>query len=73
MCLDILVGIFSEVRLFEFEEFLKYIDFVLLDIKYIDDECYKWLIGVSNKNILKFVRLLSDKKIFMILRYIFLL
>lgn len=71
-CLDTSAGTFSEARLPEFEELLKYTDLVLLDIKHIDDERHKWLTGASNKNILKFARLLSDKKIPTILRHILL-
>ena len=37
-CLDTSAGTFSEARLPEFEELLKYTDLVLLDIKHIDDE-----------------------------------
>lgn len=71
-CLDTSAGTFSEARIPEFEALLENTDLVLLDIKHIDDEKHKWLTGASNKNILKFARLLSDKKIPTILRHILL-
>ena len=45
------------------KEVLKYTDLVLLDIKHIDDEKCKELVGVSNKKELEFARYLSDNNI----------
>ena len=44
-------------------ELLEHTDTVLLDIKHIDDEKCKSLIGVSNKSELRFARYLSDRGI----------
>ena len=52
------------------DELLKYTDLVLLDIKHIDDDEHKKLTGHSNKNILKFAKYLSDKKIPMWIRHV---
>lgn len=71
-CLDTSAGTFSEARIPEFEALLENTDLVLLDIKHIDDARHQWLTGASNKNILKFAQLLSDKKIPTILRHILL-
>ena len=45
------------------KELLKYTDLVLLDIKHIDDEKCKKLVGVSNKRELEFAQYLSDNNI----------
>ena len=47
----------------DIKEVLKYTDLVLLDIKHIDDEKCKELVGVSNKRELEFAKYLSDKNI----------
>ena len=47
----------------DIKELLKYTDLVLLDIKHIDDEKCKKLVGVSNKKELEFARYLSDNNI----------
>lgn len=47
----------------DIKEVLKYTDLVLLDIKHIDDEKCKKLVGVSNKRELEFAKYLSDNKI----------
>ncbi len=44
----------------DIKEVLKYTDLVLLDIKHIDDEKCKELVGVSNKKELEFARYLSE-------------
>ena len=44
----------------KFNELLKYVDLILLDIKHIDDEKHKWLTGKSNKSILDCARYLSE-------------
>lgn len=44
----------------DIKEVLKYTDLVLLDIKHIDDEKCKKLVGASNKKELEFARYLSD-------------
>lgn len=47
----------------DIKELLKYTDLVLLDIKHIDDEKCKNLVGFSNKKELEFARYLSDNDI----------
>ena len=47
----------------EIKELLKYTDLVLLDIKHIDDEKCKKLVGISNKKELEFAQYLSDNNI----------
>ncbi|MBN3491077.1 pyruvate formate lyase-activating protein [Acholeplasma equirhinis] len=69
-CLDTAAGTFSEKRMEEFEELLKYTDLVLLDIKHIDNEMHKWLCGAPNTNILKFAEVLSEKKVPTVLRHV---
>lgn len=59
-CIDTsgIVAITDDVK-----EVLKYTDLVLLDIKHIDDEKCKKLVGVSNKRELEFAKYLSDNNI----------
>lgn len=52
------------------KELLKYTDLVLLDIKHIDDEKCKKLVGSSNKKELEFARYLSDNNIKMWIRQV---
>lgn len=54
----------------DIKELLKYTDLVLLDIKHIDDEKCKQLVGVSNKKELEFARYLSDNNIKMWIRQV---
>ncbi len=54
----------------DIKELLKYTDLVLLDIKHIDDEKCKKLVGVSNKKELEFARYLSDNNIKMWIRQV---
>ncbi len=52
------------------KEVLKYTDLVLLDIKHIDEEKCKELVGVSNKRELEFAKYLSDNNIKMWIRQV---
>ena len=52
------------------KEVLKYTDLVLLDIKHIDEEKCKELVGFSNKRELEFARYLSDNNIKMWIRQV---
>ena len=61
---------FTEEKIDEFDRLLKYTDLVLLDIKHIDDQEHIKLTGKSNKNILKFAKYLSDKKIPVWIRHV---
>ena len=47
----------------DIKELLNYTDLVLLDIKHIDDEKCKKLVGVSNKKELEFAQYLSENNI----------
>ena len=59
-CIDTsgMVAITDDVK-----ELLKYTDLVLLDIKHIDDEKCKKLVGISNTRELEFAHYLSDNNI----------
>lgn len=59
-CIDTsgMVAITDDVK-----EVLKYTDLVLLDIKHIDDEKCKKLVGVSNKREIEFAQYLSQNNI----------
>ena len=54
----------------DIEDLLKYTDLVLLDIKHIDDEKCKNLVGKSNKFELEFAKYLSDNNIDMWIRQV---
>lgn len=54
----------------DIKEVLKYTDLVLLDIKHIDDEKCKELVGVSNKRELEFAKYLSENGIKMWIRQV---
>lgn len=54
----------------EIKEVLNYTDLVLLDIKHIDDEKCKDLVGFSNKKELEFAKYLSDNNIKMWIRQV---
>ena len=54
----------------DIKELLQYTDLVLLDIKHIDDEKCKNLVGVSNKKELEFAKYLSDNNIKMWIRQV---
>lgn len=71
-CLDTSAGTYRETRKEAFNELLKYTDLVLLDIKHIDNEEHKWLIGAPNTNILAFAKHLSELKKPTVLRYVLL-
>ena len=52
------------------KDLTKYTDLVILDLKAMDDEMHKDLIGVSNEKILKFAKHLSDNNIPMWIRHV---
>lgn len=54
----------------DIKELLNYTDLVLLDIKHIDDEKCKRLVGTSNKRELEFARYLSENNIKMWIRQV---
>lgn len=52
------------------KDLLKYTDLVLLDLKQMDDDVHKDIIGVSNEKTLKFAKYLSDMGITMWIRHV---
>ena len=52
------------------KDLLEYTDLVLLDLKQMDNDSHKDLIGVSNEKILKFANFLSDKNVPMWIRHV---
>ena len=63
-CIDTSAGCFNETPAFmtHFNELQKYTDLFLLDIKHIDNDKHLKLTSKPNTHILKFARLLSDRK-----------
>lgn len=59
-----------EKNLKKYEELIKYVDLVLLDIKHIDDEDHKKLTGFSNKNILDFLKFLDENGVEVWIRHV---
>lgn len=55
---------------YKLKDLLEYTDLVLLDLKQMDDDSHKDLIGVSNEKILKFAKNLSDNNIPMWIRHV---
>lgn len=55
-----------------YEELLRTVDLVVLDIKHINPIKNKWLTGVDNKNTLEFARYLSDNNIPISVRQVYL-
>ena len=66
-CIDTsgMIGITEDIK-----ELLKYTDLVLLDIKHINSDKCKELVGVPNKRELEFARYLSDNNIKMWIRQV---
>ena len=54
----------------DIKELLQYTDLVLLDIKHIDDEKCKQLVGASNKKEIEFAKYLSENNIKMWIRQV---
>lgn len=52
------------------KDLLQYTDLVLLDLKQMNDEAHKELIGVGNEKVLKFAKHLSDMAIPMWIRHV---
>lgn len=69
-CLDTSAGLFNQKNITEYDELIKYTDLVLLDIKAINNETHKWLVGVPNTHILEFANYLDQKRVPTILRHI---
>lgn len=71
-CLDTSAGVFSSRSKEKHAELLKYTDLVLLDIKHIENEKHRWLVGISNHQVLDFAKYLSELKVKTVIRHILL-
>ncbi len=60
----------NHILMKKFDELIKYVDLVLLDIKHIDEEKHIKLTSKSNQNILSFAQYLSNNNIKMWIRYV---
>lgn len=58
--IDTSAACFDVRRSDEFKELMKYTDLILLDIKQINDEKHKVLVGQSNKRVLDFAKFLDE-------------
>lgn len=54
----------------KFDKLMKFTNLVMLDIKHIDDEEHKKLVGHSNKKILAFAKYVSEKGVPMWIRHV---
>lgn len=70
-CLDTSAGTYSLARQQAHIELLKYTDLVLLDIKHIDNEKHKDLVGIPNTQVLKFAELLDELQVDTIIRHVY--
>ncbi len=59
-CVDTSGVTFSEGKSGEYKKLLSVCDLVMLDIKHIDDNQHRTVTGMSNENILKFAKFVSD-------------
>lgn len=59
-CIDTSAACFDVRKSEDFKELMKYTDLVLLDIKQINDEKHKVLVGSSNKRVLDFALFLDE-------------
>lgn len=62
-CLDTSGSTFKVSEHSKFDELIKYVDLVLLDLKHIDNEKHKELVGTPNAHILKFAEYLSENNV----------
>ncbi len=71
-CLDTAGGPFTrhEPIFSKIEKLISVTDTVLLDIKCIDDEVHKDLVGYSNENVLDFARYLDEKHVDVWIRHV---
>ena len=62
VAIDTSGALFTRTGVFfdKFNELMKYVDLVLLDIKHIDSDKHKWLTGKANEPILDCARYLSE-------------
>lgn len=59
-CIDTSAACYNVRENDKFKELMKYTDLVLLDIKQINDEKHKVLVGSSNKKVLDFAKFLDE-------------
>lgn len=69
-CLDTSAGVYHVKDRHKYEILMEYTDLVLLDLKHIDNEKHKWLVGVPNIQILEFAKYLSDIKKPTVIRHV---
>lgn len=69
-CIDTSGILFNELPKEKFDELIKYVDLVLLDIKQINNEKHFELTGKSNSNVLEFALYLNENKIPMSIRHV---
>lgn len=62
-CIDTSAACFDVRKSDDFKELMKYTDLVLLDIKQINDEKHKVLVGASNKRVLEFAKFLDELQV----------
>lgn len=72
-CIDTSGGVYnpaSKRQMQLFDELFANVDLVLLDIKHIDSEEHRKLVGIKNKRVLDFAKYLSDNKIPVWIRHV---
>mgnify|MGYP003302548317 CR=1 FL=1 len=69
-CIDTSGITFNPKDTGKFDELFKYVDLVLLDIKHINGEKHKKIVGADNKNILAFAKYLEKKNIPVWIRHV---
>jgi pyruvate formate lyase activating enzyme len=69
-CLDTSAACFNPNKLQVIDQLLEVTDLVLLDIKHMDDDAHKILVGSSNKNVLAFAQYLNKKQVPTIIRHV---
>lgn len=69
-CLDTSAACFNVRKLALFQELMQYTDLVLLDIKHIDNEKHKVLVGDSNVKVLDFAKYLDELKVKVRIRHV---
>ncbi len=69
-CIDTSGITFSEEKISEFDELMKYTDLIMLDIKHIDPSEHIKLTGKKQDNIIKFAKYIDKKGISMWIRHV---
>lgn len=62
-CIDTSAACYNIKQSAAFKELMQYTDLVLLDIKQINEEKHKELVGATNKHVLEFAKFLDDLKV----------